>query len=236
MNTEREKSDTQSCEACGGRTALVKGNWYFAPDAEPYVSGTEESAPFQEMEEYVHGYVCDECERVQGMWIDDQEPIKQPSPTPSGEVMSLEECLDKFATEMYGYKKFERCVDHASRKTIINIYKTATQLYTQQFKDKSAALEQENRRLREALQDIKGLHKGIHANYTIHDAFKEANEIADEALQQTDNDKTGDLQKGICYQCQKETEVSAPFGLMLCRPCFNDYVDWVKSKDNDKTE
>lgn len=47
---------------------------------------------------------------------------------------------------------------------------------------------------------------------------------------QTDNDKTGGLKKGICYQCLKETEVSAPFGLNLCRPCFNDFVDWSNNK------
>lgn len=64
----QESSDTQKCEKCGGRTALVTGMFIYEPDAEPYSSGVEEEAGVKSGECFVGGYICDNCGNVQGLW------------------------------------------------------------------------------------------------------------------------------------------------------------------------
>ena len=60
--------DTQKCEKCGGRTALVTGIFIYEPDDEPYKSGIEEEAKVKSGECFVGGYICDNCGNVQGLW------------------------------------------------------------------------------------------------------------------------------------------------------------------------
>ena len=62
------KNDTQICEKCGGRTALVTGLFIYEPDAEPYKSGIEEESLVKGGECWVGGYICDHCHNIQGFW------------------------------------------------------------------------------------------------------------------------------------------------------------------------
>jgi hypothetical protein len=59
--------DSQKCEKCGGRTALVTGKFYYDSDAEPYNNGVEEDANVSG-DCWVGGYVCDDCTHIQGLW------------------------------------------------------------------------------------------------------------------------------------------------------------------------
>lgn len=64
----QESYDTQKCEKCGGRTALVTGTFYYDTDAEPYENGIEEEAEVESGECWVGGYICENCGNVQGLW------------------------------------------------------------------------------------------------------------------------------------------------------------------------
>lgn len=70
VSDEKKASDfdTRACEKCGGRTALVTGQFYYEPDSEPYKNGIEEEAMVDSGECWVGGYKCDDCGHVQGMW------------------------------------------------------------------------------------------------------------------------------------------------------------------------
>lgn len=59
--------DSKKCEKCGGRTALVKGSFYYDADAEPYNGGIEEEANISG-ECWVGGFICDDCNNIQGLW------------------------------------------------------------------------------------------------------------------------------------------------------------------------
>jgi hypothetical protein len=60
--------DSQKCEKCGGRTALVTGTFYYDADDEPYNNGVEEDAKVESGDCWVGGFKCDDCENVQGLW------------------------------------------------------------------------------------------------------------------------------------------------------------------------
>lgn len=69
MQGSTEKGyDTQKCEKCGGRTALVTGMFYYETHDEPYNTGIEEEAEVESGECWVGGYKCDDCGNVQGLW------------------------------------------------------------------------------------------------------------------------------------------------------------------------
>jgi hypothetical protein len=55
--------DTDKCEKCGSRTALVSGQWYHEMDSEPYMSGKKIND-----EDWIHGFKCDDCGHLQGIW------------------------------------------------------------------------------------------------------------------------------------------------------------------------
>lgn len=63
-------SDTEKCEKCGGRTALVGGYWNYSADSEPYVSGIEEEAKSREGDVWLNGFRCDKCNHIQGLCVD----------------------------------------------------------------------------------------------------------------------------------------------------------------------
>ena len=60
--------DTNKCEKCGGRTALISGQWYFNPDPEPYLNGKTEGAETSIDEAWISGSVCDDCGNVQDLF------------------------------------------------------------------------------------------------------------------------------------------------------------------------
>ncbi len=63
-------SDNKKCKKCGGRTALVSGQFYYNADQEPYKNGVIERAERPEGDEYVHGLLCDKCGRLTQLWQD----------------------------------------------------------------------------------------------------------------------------------------------------------------------
>lgn len=67
MNGTSAKN-TNCCEKCGGRLALISGNFYFEADAEPYESGIEEDVVFEKNKEQINGFICDDCQTVQKLW------------------------------------------------------------------------------------------------------------------------------------------------------------------------
>ena len=71
LDAEKEVAinvDTKTCKVCGGRTALVTGEFYYDPDAEPYQNGIKEEAKVQSGECWVGGYKCDDCGSIQDLW------------------------------------------------------------------------------------------------------------------------------------------------------------------------
>jgi len=62
-----KKSDTNKCEKCGGRTALISGEWTFTPDSEPYLNGKIEDAKTTIDEAWIVGQVCDDCNHIQNI-------------------------------------------------------------------------------------------------------------------------------------------------------------------------
>ena len=66
------ESDTNKCEKCGGRTALISGQWYFNPDQEPYLNGKIEDAETNIDEAWITGEVCDNCNHIQSLSFDSE--------------------------------------------------------------------------------------------------------------------------------------------------------------------
>lgn len=62
------EADTNKCEKCGGRTALISGQWYFKPDPEPYLSGIIEDAEENIDEAWINGEICDDCSHIQNLF------------------------------------------------------------------------------------------------------------------------------------------------------------------------
>lgn len=60
--------DTNKCEECGGRTAIVRGQWIFSPDSEPYLNGKKEDSLTSINESWISGSVCDDCGNVQDLF------------------------------------------------------------------------------------------------------------------------------------------------------------------------
>ena len=60
--------DSQKCTECGGRTALITGQFYYDANAEPYNTGVKEDAKTESGDCWVGGYKCDDCGHVQGLW------------------------------------------------------------------------------------------------------------------------------------------------------------------------
>ena len=65
--TRKMKSDTNKCEKCGGRTALISGQWYFNPDQEPYLNGKIEGAETSIDKAWISGEICDNCNHIQSL-------------------------------------------------------------------------------------------------------------------------------------------------------------------------
>ena len=63
-----EDTDTEKCEKCEGRTALISGTFYYHPDPEPYINGVQETSDVNEGECWVGAYKCDDCNHIQGLW------------------------------------------------------------------------------------------------------------------------------------------------------------------------
>lgn len=70
-NKQAINSDTEKCNKCSGRTALVSGEFYWNADQEPYSNGKQEVAENRDGTSWIHGYVCDDCESIQGLWNED---------------------------------------------------------------------------------------------------------------------------------------------------------------------
>jgi len=62
----------QTCIKCGGRTALVSGYWYYNPDQEPYENGVIEPTERNESEAYMNGFICDDCDTIQDVFVDEK--------------------------------------------------------------------------------------------------------------------------------------------------------------------
>lgn len=60
--------DSKQCSECGGRTALITGNFTYDADSEPYNNGVEEEAKIESSDCWVGGFKCDDCGHVQGLW------------------------------------------------------------------------------------------------------------------------------------------------------------------------
>jgi len=71
--SKEEITHRQTCCKCKGRTALVSGFWFYTPDQEPYENGKEEDSEVGDSEAYMNGFVCDECNTIQGVFIDEQK-------------------------------------------------------------------------------------------------------------------------------------------------------------------
>lgn len=67
-STKKKTHNTQSCEKCNGRTALIKGTFYYDADEEPYNGGVKEDAKIKSGDCWVGGYICDDCGHIQGLW------------------------------------------------------------------------------------------------------------------------------------------------------------------------
>ena len=66
-------SDTPKSKICGGRTATVRGVFYYEQDSEPYMADVEEEAECGDGECHVCAFVCDDCGNVQGLAISEFE-------------------------------------------------------------------------------------------------------------------------------------------------------------------
>lgn len=62
----------QKCNKCGGRTALISGIWYYSPDQEPYENGVIEPTERNESEAYMNGFICDDCDTIQDVFVDEE--------------------------------------------------------------------------------------------------------------------------------------------------------------------
>lgn len=60
--------DSETCNKCGGRTALITGQFYYDADDEPYNNGIIEDAEIESGDCWVGGYKCDNCGHIQGLW------------------------------------------------------------------------------------------------------------------------------------------------------------------------
>lgn len=67
--SDTPKVDTDKCEKCGGRTALISGQWCHEMDSEPYMSGEKiDDKDRKTGEDWIHGFKCDDCGHLQGIW------------------------------------------------------------------------------------------------------------------------------------------------------------------------
>ena len=69
MPKKDKTSDNTPCK-CGGRTALVSGQFYFDADQEPYKNGVIEPAKTQKGDEWIHALLCDKCNKLTKIWSD----------------------------------------------------------------------------------------------------------------------------------------------------------------------
>lgn len=66
-----KSADTPKCK-CGGRTALISGQWYYSPDTEPYENGIQEKSKVSDDEEWIIGFKCDDCDSIQDVFVDEE--------------------------------------------------------------------------------------------------------------------------------------------------------------------
>ena len=64
INTDKEPT-TQKCDKCGGRTALMVGDYTYCPDDEPYTNGVQEESIAEDGEVKLSCYKCDSCGNLQ---------------------------------------------------------------------------------------------------------------------------------------------------------------------------
>lgn len=63
---KNEDNKQQVCDKCGGRLALVTGNFYYEPDEEPYLPDVQEEAIAKGGECELIAYKCDLCGHLEG--------------------------------------------------------------------------------------------------------------------------------------------------------------------------
>lgn len=105
--------DTPKCK-CGGRTALIRGQWCFSPDREPYLNGVEEESKVSEGDEWIIGYKCDDCGHLMDLFADDREEYNSRIAELEKQNAVYREALDKIIEyENRGRAKGEpRISDH----------------------------------------------------------------------------------------------------------------------------
>lgn len=62
--------DTNVCNKCGGRTALVTGTYFYHQDDEPYNNGVEEESLVEDGECWIGAFMCDKCGNIQDFWTE----------------------------------------------------------------------------------------------------------------------------------------------------------------------
>ena len=67
MSNQNTATDNPVCEKWGGRTAFISGVFYYTQDSEPYLAGKEEESYKSEGECNISGFICDDCENIQGV-------------------------------------------------------------------------------------------------------------------------------------------------------------------------
>lgn len=100
--------DTPKCK-CGGRTALISGNWYFTPDREPYLNGKEEEAKVSDGEEWIIGYKCDDCGSLIDLFSDDRDGYQSRIAELEAENTKLEQRM----VTLDAHKRTDRCIREA---------------------------------------------------------------------------------------------------------------------------
>lgn len=68
MNEQKtlvKEPNTPKCNTCGGRTALMVGDYTYYPDDEPYTNGVEEESIAEGGEVELSCYKCDSCGNLQ---------------------------------------------------------------------------------------------------------------------------------------------------------------------------
>ncbi|HYH14001.1 MAG TPA: hypothetical protein VD794_02205 [Flavisolibacter sp.] len=95
LKEKAQSSDTQKCIKCGGRTALVSGYWNYDPDQEPYTDGIEESSEVGRGDAYMNGFICDDCNTIQDVFVDEENYKSRLSELES-ELAAVKEERDKY--------------------------------------------------------------------------------------------------------------------------------------------
>ena len=66
-----EERKIKECSKCGNTLALCAGTYIAQADEEPYESGTMVELDL-EVNEHVHCWYCEDCNRIDSIWIDQE--------------------------------------------------------------------------------------------------------------------------------------------------------------------